>query len=116
MTERKNNIVGIVKASEMLACIQALEKLEKEAQTIVDQTPDSELDEEWEKWQGVAVSARAALGTFRTIMKNAAKINENPDTSFTIHWEGSLEQAMDAMTEQLPGAGPNAESENKDNE
>src|SRR5579864_2336659 len=97
MTDRKNNVVGILKARDMLTCIQALEKLEKEAQAIVDQTPDSELNEEWEKWQSVAVSASAALGTFRTIMKNAAKINEHPDTSFTIRWEGSLEQAMDAM-------------------
>jgi hypothetical protein len=97
MTERKNTVVGILRFRELLTCIQALEKLEKEAQTIVDQTPDSELNEEWEKWQSVAVSTRAALGTFRTITKNAVKINENPDTSFTIRWEGSLEQAMDAM-------------------
>lgn len=97
MTERKNNVVGILKFRDILTCIQALEKLEKEAQTIVEQTPDSELNEEWEKWQSLAVSASAALGTFRTITKNAAKINENPDTSFTIRWEGSLKQAMDAM-------------------
>jgi hypothetical protein len=96
MTERRN-IVGILILREILTCIQALEKLEKEAQTIVDQTPDSGLDEEWEKWQSVAVSARAALGTFRTITKNAVKINDNPDTSFTIRWEGGLEKAMDAM-------------------
>lgn len=97
MTEQKNTVVGILKASEMLVCIQALEKLEQEAQTIVDQTPDAQLDDKWEQWQRVAVSARAALGTFRTIMKNAAKINEHPDTSFTIRWEGSLEKALEAM-------------------
>lgn len=98
----KNNVVGILQASDILACIPALEKLEKEAQAIVDQTPDSELDEEWEKWQSLAVSARTALGTFRTIMKNAAEINENPETAFTIHWEGSLEKAMNAMGLVVP--------------
>jgi hypothetical protein len=49
MTERKNNIVGILRFREILTCIHALEKLEKEAQTIVEQTPDSELNEEWDK-------------------------------------------------------------------
>lgn len=95
MTEQKNNIVGILKAEDLLVCIQALERFEKEAQTIVDQTPDSQLDDEWEKWQGLAVSARTALRAFRLIMKNAATINENPKTAFTIRWEGSLKQAME---------------------
>jgi CubicO group peptidase (beta-lactamase class C family) len=97
MTERKNNIVGILKFREMLTCIQALEKFEKEAQTIVEQTPDSELNEEWKKWQGLAVSARGALGAFRLIADRGRQINANPDTAYTIHWEGSLKKAMTAM-------------------
>lgn len=96
MTDR-NNIVGILKLRDILTCIQALEKLEKEAQTIVDQTPDSELNDEWAKWQGVAVSARAAIGTFRRIENRTQQINTNPHTAYTIHWQGSLEKAMDAM-------------------
>lgn len=92
-----NNVVGILKFGEIQACIQALEKFVEETQAKVDATPDSELDEKWNKLQALAVGARGALGAFSLIIKNASKINEHPDSSFTIRWEGSLKQAMDAM-------------------
>jgi hypothetical protein len=94
--ERKKNVVGVLQLTELRTCIQALEKLEKEAQAIVDQTPDAALDERWEEWQGVAVHARNALTTFRAIVKSAEAINANPKTAYTIRWEGSLGQALDA--------------------
>jgi hypothetical protein len=95
MTERKNNVVGILQFRDILTCIQALEKLEKEAQTIVEQTPDSELNEEWEKWQGLLVDVRSALGAFRLLVDRGPI--RLPNTAYTIHWEESLEQAMNAM-------------------
>jgi hypothetical protein len=95
--QEKNNVVGVLKLSELQVCIEALEKLEKEVQAIVDGTPDSALDDEWAKWQGVAVSARNALGAFRLIADRATRINANPDTAYTIHWEGSLKKALDAL-------------------
>jgi hypothetical protein len=97
MTEKKNKVVGILKFREIQTCIQALEAFEKETQTRVEQTPDSSLNSEWERQQGLAVDARAALGAFRLVVDGAKKISIHPDTAYTIHWEGSLEKALAAM-------------------
>lgn len=96
MSNKNNNVVGILRLREIQATIQALEGFAKETRARVDQTPDSELNEEWEKLQSLAVSAEGALGAFRLIVDRARKINDNPDTSFTVRWEGSLGQAMNA--------------------
>lgn len=90
MTEQRNNIVGVLQNHEMLAIIEALEWFEKEMRTIVDQTPDSELGEEWAKRQSLAVNAGNALGMLRLIQKNT----QSP--AYTIHREWSFEQAMNA--------------------
>lgn len=97
MTEQKNTVVGILRLDQMTVCIQALEKFEKETQAIVDQTPDSALDDEWEKQHALAVSARGALGMFRLIVGRAKQINENPGTAYTIHWQGDLGKALKVM-------------------
>jgi len=95
---RENNVVGVLRTSEILAIIQALEPLEQQAQAIVDRTPGSELNDEWERWQGIAVDVRNALGMFRRIV---APPTPHKDSAWTIRWEpGGFSAAVIALTGQ----------------
>jgi len=92
MTEQRSNVVGILQFRDITCCIQALEKLEKEIQVVIDRAPR---DDEWEKWQGLGVDVRSALGALRLIGDRGPI--RLPNTAYTIHWEESLEKALAAM-------------------
>jgi hypothetical protein len=94
---KENHVEGVLITDEVSVIIEALERVEREAQTIVDQAPDTALNDEWEHQQGRAVSTRNALGMFRHILAN----RPGQGNVWTVRYEPSgLGKAVELLTGQ----------------